>query len=65
MDNRGVHNNPILDEIEELHLQPPGIGDQNAPVSGGNLFGDALRGHKPPEPRLCNNYRVNFNKVES
>ncbi|XP_049414770.1 spermidine hydroxycinnamoyl transferase-like [Solanum stenotomum] len=31
---------------------------------GGNLLGDALRVHNTPEPRLCDNYRVDFNTVE-
>uniref|UniRef100_M1D8H6 Integrase core domain containing protein n=1 Tax=Solanum tuberosum TaxID=4113 RepID=M1D8H6_SOLTU len=59
MNNQGVQNNPVIEEHED------GVGNENAQVPGGNLLGDVLRVQNPPEPRLQDNYRVEFNTVES
>uniref|UniRef100_M1DR34 Uncharacterized protein n=1 Tax=Solanum tuberosum TaxID=4113 RepID=M1DR34_SOLTU len=58
MANPGVHNNSVIEEPED------GVNNENARVRGGNLRDDALRVHNPSEPRLRDNYRVNFNIVE-
>uniref|UniRef100_M1DQY8 Uncharacterized protein n=1 Tax=Solanum tuberosum TaxID=4113 RepID=M1DQY8_SOLTU len=59
MENQGGNNNPIIEEHEDR------VNNENAQVPGGNLLGDALRVQNPPEPRLCDNYKVDFNTVES
>jgi len=46
-------------------LQPLGVVNVHAHVHGGNLIGDKERVQNPPAARLCDNYRVDFNTVES
>ena len=44
MENQGVHNNSIIVENEdEVELQPPLVGYENAQVHGCNLLRYALR----------------------
>uniref|UniRef100_M1D818 Uncharacterized protein n=1 Tax=Solanum tuberosum TaxID=4113 RepID=M1D818_SOLTU len=65
MANKRVHNNLIIEAHEDgVDLQPPGVVNENAQVCGANLIGDALRVENPPEPRLRDNYRVDFNTME-
>uniref|UniRef100_M1DHM5 Uncharacterized protein n=1 Tax=Solanum tuberosum TaxID=4113 RepID=M1DHM5_SOLTU len=59
MNNQGVWDNPLIEEPEEQ------VNNENAQAHGDNVLGDALRVQDPPERRLRDNYRVEFNTVES
>uniref|UniRef100_M1DC19 Uncharacterized protein n=1 Tax=Solanum tuberosum TaxID=4113 RepID=M1DC19_SOLTU len=66
MNNQGDPVNPIGGNLGDgVGLQPPRVGDENNQVQAENLLGDALRVYDPPGPRLRDNYKVNFNVVES
>ena len=59
INNQWVQNNQIIKE----HVE--GVVNEDAQVLSVNLLRDVLRVQDPPEPRLCENYRVNFNTIES
>uniref|UniRef100_M1DNK8 Integrase core domain containing protein n=1 Tax=Solanum tuberosum TaxID=4113 RepID=M1DNK8_SOLTU len=66
MNNQGVPINPIGGNLGDgVENQPLKVGDENNQVQADNLLGDALRIPDPPGPRQHDNYRVNFNAVES
>lgn len=46
-----------------MHVE--GVVNENAQVLSVNLLRDVLRVEDPPEPRLRENYRVDFNTIES
>ncbi|WMV40905.1 hypothetical protein MTR67_034290 [Solanum verrucosum] len=65
----GVEAKPLTQYDPELsrtlRRMTSWVVNENAHVYGDNLLGDTLRVQNPPEPRLQDNYRVEFNAVES
>uniref|UniRef100_M1DY00 Integrase core domain containing protein n=1 Tax=Solanum tuberosum TaxID=4113 RepID=M1DY00_SOLTU len=66
MNNQGVPVNSIGGELGDgVGLHPPRVGDENNQIQAENLLREAVRVQDQPEPRLHDNYRVNFNVAES
>lgn len=65
MNNQGFQVNPFRGNLSDgVQLHTPRFVNEHTEDHGGNLLGDALRVHNPPQLMLHNNYRVNFNTVK-